>query len=784
MSFRKVAAFLALAASAASPLTAQTPDYMKAERFLSWHASPLISGDDVNPTWIANGNRFWYRNKTGSGTQFMIVDPVRNTQGPLFDHARLAAALSLANDTTYEPHKLPFNTIRFVKDEGSITFRLGKKQFNCDIRAYQCLKTDTLPGVNWAVVSPDSLWEVFAEKNDLWLRRRTGKDTVRLTNDGEPLYMYGVNAPRAQAQMRGGEMRQRPQVTWSPDSKKLVVTRTDERKVEKSWFVSMTGVRTRGFSQPYALPGDSIIPITHVHVLDLAPTMLALNSGGDTKASMPANLEFKIAPTAFRTQVGSSSVDSVWSSKSDKVYLTAYTRGAKKHMLIELDANTKQQRILAVDSAKTNVIGQEYIEPKSWYVTRDGQDVIWWSERDGWAHLWRFDGNTGAVKNQITSGAWTVGVIERVDELKKQIYFIGRGREPGPNPYYARLYRVNYDGSGLTLLTPEDANHDISFAPTGEYFVDTYSRIESPSVSVLRRADGTIVRTLQKADISRLTEMGWKPAQPFVVKGRDGVTDVYGVIYFPPQIDSTKKYPVIEHIYPGPFVGSVGSWSFKAHGENFALAQLGFIVVQMDHIGTRHRSKAFHDNYYGNMGDNGIPDHVVGLKQLAARYPFMDLDRVGIYGHSGGGFASTDAILRFPEFYKVAVSGAGNHDQQTYGHYWGEVYQGLMRKDTIRKTTNYDSQANRLIANNLKGRLLLMHGDMDDNVHPAMTIQMVDALIKANKDFDLIIAPDRAHGLNEPYFIRRRWDYFVSNLMGGVPPKEYRITQPAGASGN
>ena len=785
------------------PVLAQTIDYAKAERLLSWHASSLIAGDDVNPGWMAGGNRFWYRNKTGSGHAFVVVDPVRNTQGPLFDHARLAASMSLAADTSYEPHKLPFSTFDFVRGEMAIAFRAGRRQFECDIRSYACTAGDTLYDRQPYVLSPDSAWEVFARDHDLWLRPRGGGDSTRLTTDGELYNAYGVGALQPTQLLRSRNPRQRPDARWSPDGRKLLVTRTDERNVERMHYLSYTSTRPRHFEKPYALPGDSVIPITSLHVLDLSETLAALaqeredasrdggsagpgrmparaTSSGAATAPAPRNVRIELAPEPFRVGVGSASSDSVWNRASDRVHLTAYTRGAKKLYLVEIDAATGTQRILAIDSAKTSVIGQEYIEAKSWYVTEDGQDVIWWSERDGWAHLWRFDGN-GTLKNRITSGAWTAGIIHRVDETRKQIWFIGRGREPRRNPYYAHLYRVSFDGSGLTLLTPEDANHDVEFSPGGAFFVDTQSRIETSPVTVLRRAaDGSIVRELERADVSRLAAIGWKPAEVFTVKARDGITDIYGVMYLPADLDPARKYPVIENIYPGPFVGSVGSWSFKAHGENFALAQLGFIVVQVDHLGTRHRSKAFHDNYYGDMGDNGIPDHVAAIQQLAIRHPYMDLERVGIYGHSGGGFASTDAILRFPDFYKVAVSGAGNHDQQTYGHYWGEVYQGLMQRDSIKGTNNYDSQANRLLARNLKGRLLLMHGDMDDNVHPAMTIQVVNELIKANRDFDLIIAPDRAHGLNEPYFIRRRWDYFVRHLLGAEPPREYEIRRPAG----
>jgi dipeptidyl aminopeptidase/acylaminoacyl peptidase len=340
---------------------------------------------------------------------------------------------------------------------------------------------------------------------------------------------------------------------------------------------------------------------------------------------------------------------------------------------------------------------------------------------------------------------------------------------------------VGFDGSGLTLLTPENASHRITFSPTGKWFVDAYSTIETPPVSVLRGADGRVIRTLETADVTDLKASGWHPAQVFTAKARDGVTDLYGVIYLPPNVDPSKKYPIIDNIYPGPQVGSVGTWAFKGGSEPAALAELGFVVIQLDHMGTPFRSKAFHDAYYGNFTDNGLPDHVAVIKQLATRYQFIDADRVGIFGHSGGGFASTDAILKYPEFFKVAVAGSGNHDNRTYNIYWAEKYQGLLSRDTLRKTDNFAASANASMAKNLTGKLLLMHGDMDDNVNPAMTIQVVDALIKANRSFDLIIAPNRPHSLNEPYFIRRRWDYFVENLMGAKPPHDYEITRPVGS---
>jgi dipeptidyl-peptidase 4 len=346
------------------------------------------------------------------------------------------------------------------------------------------------------------------------------------------------------------------------------------------------------------------------------------------------------------------------------------------------------------------------------------------------------------------------------------------------------LYSVNFDGSGFARLTTEDADHRIQVSPNNRWIVDVYSRVESPPVTVLRDAlTGRVVKKLETADASQLAALGFKGARVFTAKARDGVTDLYGVMYLPSTLDTTRRYPIISNIYPGPQVGSVGAWNYKAAGEPAALAELGFVVVQIDHLGTPLRSKAFHDNYYGNFGDNGLPDHIAVIKQLASRHAFIDIDKVGIFGHSGGGFASTDAILRYPDFFKVAVSGAGNHDNRSYNIYWAEKYQGLMRRDSVRRTDNFANEANASMAANLKGHLLLMHGDMDDNVHPAMTIQMVDALIKANKTFDLVIAPNRPHSLNEPYFIRRRWDYFVEHLLGAVPPTNYLIVRPADAAG-
>jgi dipeptidyl-peptidase 4 len=357
--------------------------------------------------------------------------------------------------------------------------------------------------------------------------------------------------------------------------------------------------------------------------------------------------------------------------------------------------------------------------------------------------------------------------------VKKQVYFTAWGRD-GTFPYYGRLFRVNFDGTGLTLLTPEEGNHSVQFVPKADVFIDTRSHVDQTPLITLRSAtDGKVIMELQRGDVEYLRSLGWRPPEIIQIKARDGVTDLWGLMYKPSSFDPNKKYPILDHIYPGPQVGSV-SWSSGMHtGEEQALAELGFIVVEIDHLGTPRRSKAFHDYYFAKMGDNGIPDHIAGIRQLAARYCWMDINNVGIYGHSGGGFASTDAIFRYPDFYKVAVSGAGNHDPRTYAWYWAGRYQGKF------DAAGYREAANRTHAANFKGKLLIMHGDLDNNVHPANTLGVVDALIKANKNFEMIIFPDAGHGFPD-YSIRRRWDFFVRYLMGAEPPEEYEMMKPPG----
>jgi dipeptidyl aminopeptidase/acylaminoacyl peptidase len=418
----------------------------------------------------------------------------------------------------------------------------------------------------------------------------------------------------------------------------------------------------------------------------------------------------------------------------------------------------------------------------NWRYLSASNEVIWFSEKDNWGQLYLHDLASGREKNRITSGDGDVTQLLRVDEKNRVLYFLAVGREKGRDPYFRHLYRIDFDGRNQQLLTPADADHDVTLSPDGGYFVDVYSTPDTPPVAELRDASGKLKLSLEKADLTKLSATGWQPPQPITVKARDGVTDLYGLLYKPTNLDPARKYPIINHVYPGPQTGSVGARTFSsARGDAQALAELGFAVVEIDGMGTPWRSKSFHEAYYGNMGDNTLADQVTGMKQLAARYPWIDLERAGIYGHSGGGYAAAAGMFRYPDFFKVGISEAGNHDNRNYEDDWAEKWQGLLHANAD-GTTNYDNQANQLVAKNLKGKLLLAHGTMDPNVPPSNTLLLVNELIKANKDFDLLMLPNRGHGFgNEPYMVRRRWDYFVKNLLGAEPPHEYQMKPSASA---
>ena len=476
-------------------------------------------------------------------------------------------------------------------------------------------------------------------------------------------------------------------------------------------------------------------------------------------------------------------LDVEWSADSQKL---AFVSSSRDHKLAQLRvANPETGEVRDVFSESGGTYYESGVGTANWRVLHDRNEFIWFSEKSNWGHLYFHDLTNGEFKKQVTSGNWSVLQVQKIDSDKGLIYFTGSNRELG-DPYYSYLYRVRFDGSNLVNLTPEPGHHVINWSNSADYFTDTWSTPTQPAESVVRNRDGELIVKLEETDISALVESGWVAPIPFKVKARDQQTDLYGLMYQPSNLDKTKSYPVLNYLYPGPQTGSVGNRAFQAsRRDKQALAELGFVVVEVDAMGTPGRSKSFHDAYYGNMGDNGLPDQITAIRQLAELNSWMDLDRVGIWGHSGGGFASTAGILHYPEFYKVAVSSAGNHDNRNYEDDWGEKWQGLLETYPEAQptpgdggeATNYDNQANQLFAERLEGKLLLAHGMMDTNVHPSSTMLVVEALIEAEKDFDLLLIPNVGHSFgNSRYFMKRRWDYFVEHLKHANPPAAFTFS--------
>jgi dipeptidyl aminopeptidase/acylaminoacyl peptidase len=758
-----------------APAAVTEADYARAEKFLAPAVNPLVVGGSVSAAWLPD-DRFTYRSTTADGVQFLLVDPVKTTKVPAFDHVKLAAALGGAAGGAFDAKNLPFQSIELSADGKSVSFDVEARRWSCDVAGTAC--KDTGPavggrggagggrgggggrgaGAGTAVTSPDGKRAVFIKDWNLWVRDvATGQERA-LTTDGVENFGYATDNA-------GWARSNRAIALWSPDSRKVATFQQDERKVGDMYLVETKAGHPVLQQWKYPLPGDEHVAMLHRVIID---------------ADTGATVRFKMDPDYHRATLGDnfSLTDMTWSPDSAKLAFVSTSRDHKSAVLRVADAATGDVRTVFDETVATH-----FESVTGWRVLWATNEVIWNSQRDDWSHLYLYDLATGTLKNQITSGEGPVNQIIRVDEKTRTVYFSAMGREKGQDPYFRHVYRIGLDGKGLVSLTPEDGDHAVQLSPSGKYLIDTYSTSEKPPVVVLRDFTGKVILPLEKADISKLVAAGWKPPIPFSVKARDGKTDLYGMLFRPTNFDPAKKYPIINQAYPGPQSGSVGARTFAAaRGDKQALAELGFVVVSIDGMGTPGRSKSFHDAYYGAMGrDNTLPDQVAGMKELAQRYPWIDIDRAAMWGHSGGGFIAADAMFRYPDFFKVGISESGNHDQRAYEDDWGERYQGLLVKDG-KGSDNYEAEANQTVAKHLKGKLLLAHGMMDGNVPPYNTLLVVDALIKANKDFDLLLFPYQAHGfgVDGPYMMRRRWDYFVKHLLGVEPPKEYKM-QPAAA---
>jgi dipeptidyl-peptidase 4 len=735
-------------------------DYSRAEHFLAETTTPLVTGTGVQPRWLEDG-RFWYRSTTAQGGQFMLVDPARKTRTPAFDHQRIASVLSEASGSRLDPNRLMVQALTLGRERSEVTLSVEGRSWRCELRAYACTRGDSAAGgapQRNTVVSPDGKRAAFIRDYNLWVRDLASGQETQLTTDGIKDFGYATNNA-------GWTKSDAPVLIWSPDSKKIATFQHDGRGVSEMYLVR-TGVGAPELQAwKYPLPGDSVIFRISRVVIDVDSRQV---------------VRFQMPPDAHRSTVsdhiacGANICDVLWYPDASHVAFVSSSRDHKHAWMRVADATTGAVRTLFEETSATQIGGASGTE--NWRVLPRSNVLVWWSQRDNWGQLYRYDLASGQLKNPITSGEGNVARVMYIDSTRQMIYFIGNGKEKGRDPYFRHLYRVGLDGKGQTLLTPEDADHTIAMSPDGRFFVDTYSTPATPPVTVLRDASGRVVLPLERADISRLVATGWKPPTPFTVKARDGQTDIYGLMFTPTQLDSTRKYPIIDYIYPGPQSGSVGTRSFSAaRGDHQAVAELGFIVVAIDGMGTPGRSKEFADAYYGRMADNTLPDQVAGITQLAERYPWIDINKVGIWGHSGGGFATAAAMFNYPDFFKVGIAESGNHDNRNYEDDWGERYQGLLTSSG--PSDNYNAEANQVSASRLKGKLMLAHGGLDGNVPPYNTYLVVDALAKANKDYDLVVFPNAGHGYGEysKYMMRRRWDYFVRNLLGVEPPKEYQF---------
>jgi dipeptidyl-peptidase-4 len=757
-------AFLALTVVFAPSVWAQTgtrqltvDDYARAERFLNASTDPLVSGGSVQARWMDDG-RFWYRNSIPGGAEFVVVDPSSRTRERAFDHVRMAQALSSVAGTSLDAMELPISDLTFMGSDVSVQLG-GDRLVDCDLTRYIC----TTAGASRAapgpagVASPDGRHVAFIREHNLWVRDpETGSET-QLTADGVEDFGYGTNNA-------GWARRDTPVLKWSPDSRKIATFQHDARGVGMMYLTSTKVGHPELDAWRYPLPEDTVIFRVERVVLDID------RPAGDHVLRMQMEPDQHRSTCSDHIACGGSIGDLEWSADGSHFVFVSTSRDHKVARVRMGDATTGEVRDIFEEVEETF-----YESQSGWRYLSASNEILWFSQRDNWGNLFLYDSRSGEVKRKVTEGDWNVLDIRELDEEDRTVTFMGNEREPG-DPYFQYLYRADLDNGDVELLTPDSANHSVSISPDGAYFVDSYSTPIIPPITVLRDRDGGAVMTLEEADISSLVASGWQPPMPFSVKARDGDTDLYGLLFRPLDFDPNKQYPVVNYLYPGPQSGSVGTRSFRAsHRDLQSIAELGVVVIELDAMGTPGRSKAFHEAYYGNMGDNGLPDQMGGIEQLAERHSWIDATNVGIFGHSGGGFAAADAIMRYPDFYDVAVSQAGNHDNRNYEDDWGEKWHGLLEVYPD-GTTNYDSQANQLLAENLKGKLLIAHGTADTNVPPSNTMLVVDALIAANKDFDLLMLPNRGHGFgNEPYMMRRRWDYFVRHLLGAEPPSGYEI---------
>jgi len=733
--------------------------------------------DRITPHWLGTNGQFWYRNDLPGGEkEFILVDARRGHRSRAFDHERLAKALAIAAGKQFEGSKLPFEEIGFSFDGKEVRFAAAEKRWNCDLNSYECTEekesglgetqreptsgtnaasgagqgnrrgsrtteesSEDRPGEqNQRRRSPDGKWNAFIKEYNVWIRSEAGEE-FQLSEDGERNNAYG-------------------RLDWSPDSKALVGWRIVPGDRKEVYLVQSSppgGGRAKLQTRPYALPGDRFTTYE-----------LSIFEPAARKQTRPKVDKFE--HEWLRPQLH-------WKADGRHFAYEMADRGHQRFRVIEIDAGNGTVRNLIDERART-FIWTAHTEALTlarvnWIENQD--EIIYVSESNGWRHLYLIDARAGALKNPITQGEWVVRGIETIDPTNRQVWFRASGVFPGQDPYLIHSGRVGFDGRDLVWLTEGNGNHSVQYSPDREFLIDTYSRVDLPPVHELRRSSsGQLICKLEEADIREIRKHGWEAPEVFVAKGRDGATDIWGIIARPQHFDPAKKYPVIEDIYAGP-QGSFVPKTFSGSRRYAAQTDPGFIVVKIDGMGTANRSKAFHDVCWHNLKDAGFEDRILWMKAAAAKYPYMDLSRVGVYGTSAGAQSAAGAVLFHPEFYKVAVAACGCHDNRMDKASWNEQWMGYVPPEKLwsKAADNWYSDSSNIDnAYRLRGKLMLIVGEMDDNVPPESTYRFVDALIKAGKDFEFVMVPGMGHGSGGNYGTRRRDDFFAHNLLGVEPP--------------
>ncbi len=792
--------------------TLTKPNYQLASKFSPSKLSKLIFSTEVNPNWINFGDKFWYEYNSPSGKKWYLVDPKTKKKSELFDHADMASRITSIVKNPFDAQHLEIRNLRFMDNENLIRFEVqstkdtvktkeeiqkltNKKdtikkklyyfEYNISNSNLRELGEDSKEKTKlfWANFNPDTSRVYYAKNYNLyWMdysnylkAQKDEKDSTivehQITTDGVQYYAWGgdeysVTTGDKKSEDEEKKKRKPVWINWSPNGKYFTLTRKDNREYSALWVINNVAAKRPTLeTYKYLMPGETDSTEVELYLFDSSTLKAKQINVAAFKNQTISNWNKDRTKESYK---GKHYIN-YWLGNDEEFYIARSSRDLKRIDIVAVNVNGNSRTVL---EERSNV----YQDIKKPYFVNNGSQFIHWSQRDGWGHFYLYDKN-GRMINQITKGEFHCDDLTRYNEETGTLYFKANGKEKNMDPYYSYYYSVNKSGGAIKLLTPGDFDHQIVSSESSNYFIDNYSRVNTAPVSNLYNANGQLIMKLEETDLSNLFAAGYKFPEPFKVKAGDGITDLYGVMYKPFDFDSTKTYPIIEYVYPGPQTEAVNKSFGKSMDRIDRLAQMGFIVISVGNRGGHpSRSKWYHTYGYGNLRDYGLEDKKVAAEQLADKYPFIDISKVGITGHSGGGFMSTAAMLVYPDFFKVAVSGAGNHENNIYNRWWSERHHGVKEEISAKGDTtfSYNIQRNTELAKNLKGKLLIVTGDIDNNVHPANSIRMVDALIRANKRFDFLLLPGQRHGFGDmtEYFFWRMADYFSQHLLGSSEMNE------------